>query len=230
MPRTRKLGVSRGRPNTRTQTQSFDLNRETGNFDHFESREDIRQQSSFNAHNINTIFSDEGEMPSLHMFGESCQSSRLPAINIVPFSGKPDMLEYFVTQLKEMQYFFKWDDRYLLIMAKSKLVDKAQTYISQVAETRQIKSSEELFQLLRTFFKVKPVGALISELDNLKMLPAENIQNLAHRIDILASKVYKNTPLEELNKLKFVKFIALIPPEIRIFVLQHIQFRLRYCC
>lgn len=172
--------------------------------------------------NLNTIIEEDNEMPTLNMFGETQQmTSKLPAINVLPFSGKPETLDFFISQLRDLQKFFKWDDRFLLMMAKSRLVDKAQAYISQVSTTKTIESAEELFQLLTKFFKKKPIAALIAEVENIRLLPAETIQNFAHRLDLAVAKVYVDIPEAELNKIKFVKFLALIPPEFRIFILQH---------
>lgn len=106
------------------------------------------------------------------------------------------------------------------MMAKSKLVDKAQAYISQISTKKNTSSEEELFKLLKNFFKQKPIAALIADLENIRMLPAESIQNFAHCIDLAAAKVYTDIPETELSKLKFVKFISLIPPEFRVLVLQ----------
>lgn len=217
MPRGR--GNVRGRSSTRAQNK-----REQCQVSRNQDNVNVQNQNQDGAstnQNVNTLLSEDRELPAIQMFGESQHQNRLPAINVLPFSGKPDMLEYFISQLKELQNFFGWDDKFLLMMAKSKLIEKAQIYISQISVTKTIESAEELFTLLRNFFKAKPLAALIAEMESIRMLPAESIQNLTHRLDLAAARVYKDVPEEELNKLKFVKFISIIPPEIRVFVLQH---------
>jgi len=58
------------------------------------------------------------------------------------------------------------------------------------------------------------------EFNAMTPLPTESILNFSHRLDVAARKVYKNLNEENLNQVKFVKFLSVISPEIRLSLLQ----------
>lgn len=151
---------------------------------------------------------------------QSSNHSNFFNIHISPFLGDPDLLEFFISQVKDVSASNRWSDKQALIFAKSKLVP-ARTFSVQKLEYHTINTTTELFNVFRTQFKKKNVCKAISAFNAMTVLPAESISNLAHRLDLLAPKAH-NT-IKDANALNAIKFNIhfLIPSNYCVRILQN---------
>lgn len=151
---------------------------------------------------------------------QSSNHSNFFNIHISPFLGDPDLLEFFISQVKDVAASNNWPEKQALTL--SKLDGPARTFIVQKLEYHNINTTTELFNLLRTQFKKQNVCKAISEFNAIVMLPAESISNLAHRLDSLAPKAHNTIKdANALNAIKFNKFISIIPSNYRVHILQN---------
>lgn len=74
-------------------------------------------------------------------------------IQISPFLGDPELLEFFKSQVKDISASNRWTDKQALTFAKSKLDGPAHTFIVQKLEYFYNNSTTELFNVLHTQFK-----------------------------------------------------------------------------
>lgn len=145
--------------------------------------------------------------------------THIPVINIQNFNGNTPV-NYFINQVTELAEINKWDNKLTLLYAKSKLEGKAQTLINQAEEIKRFSSPEELFNKLKNNFKEKSLAENLNEFNNFQMLPDESITNLAHRLDLITHRVYGEDTIS-MDKTKFLKFVQLIPPEMRQNILEN---------
>ena len=68
--------------------------------------------------------------------------------NIIPFDGNPQMLEFFISQIKDYGSINKYDDKTLLFAAKTRLKGQALEFIIQKIKAQPINSSKDFFACL----------------------------------------------------------------------------------
>lgn len=143
-------------------------------------------------------------------------------INISPFNGEPENLEFFVSQVKNLSKLNKWSDDCTVLYAKSKLQGPAQIFISQKDEYKPLITSEELFKTLREQFRKPTICKSITDFNTFSMIPGETIRNMTHRLDALAPRAHvsiKDTAA--LDAIKFNKLISILPSDFRRNILQN---------
>lgn len=144
-----------------------------------------------------------------------------PIIHVQNFNGNNMQINFFIEQIKDLSETYNWNDKYTLMYTKSKLTGKALELINQAQEINKFTNTEELFKKLKTLFKVQSIATNINDFHNFAILSEENIQNTAHRLDLVAHRVYKDVDNESLNKIKFVKFLQVIPSKFREKILEN---------
>lgn len=143
-------------------------------------------------------------------------------IQISSFLGDPELLEFFISQVKDVSASNRWTDKQTLTFAKSKLDGPARTFIVQTLEYKPIATSAELFNILRAQFKKENLCKAIAEFNSMTMLPTESISNLAHRLDALTPRAHNTIKeTDALSAIKFNKFISIIPSNYRVHILQN---------
>lgn len=141
-------------------------------------------------------------------------------INILPFDGNPEHIEFFRSQILDIATIFQWSDLYTLNVARSKLTGKARDFYIQSHQAEPFTSVHDFFNRLLAFFPTSSVAQRICDLESFVALPDEPIQHLIHRLNISARKVYPSMPLESLNQVKFTKLIKILPENYRQSILQ----------
>lgn len=149
------------------------------------------------------------------------QSAPVFNININPFSGEQGTLEFFSEQINDLIKINKWSNEHAVIFLKSKLSGAALKYYLESPKLKNAQTVKEIFDDFKIFFSSPSLASAIHELNSLHMLPAESVKNLAHRLNVLTRKVYPNINNEsDLENIKFVKFLQIIPSDIRLKILQ----------
>lgn len=151
----------------------------------------------------------------------SSNHTQNPIIHVQNFDGNNMQINFFIDQIKDLADTYNWNDKYTLMYTKSKLIGKAQVFVNQAQEIKKFENTEELFSKLRNFFKVQSLATNINDFHNFVILPQESIQNTAHRLDLIAHRVYKDMDNDNLEKIKFVKFLQVIPSNIRAKLLEN---------
>ena len=146
-----------------------------------------------------------------------CHNFHTPLIPIQKFDGNAEQVDYFIQQLKQVAESSNWPDTYTLAYARTNLTGKALKYVNEVEEIKKIRSSEELFEKLLTFFKKKSLALNFKEWENLKMSPKEPIRSLAHRINLTYHRAFPQIEDETASdRTKFYKLIKVLPSQIRL--------------
>lgn len=136
-------------------------------------------------------------------------------INIAPFEGKPDILKHFFGIIRDLSNINKWSNDHTILFFQTKLAGAALEYYIQNEESFKLMSLDELQTEFERFFNCSNKTLEVSELNNLTLLPQENIVNLSHRLNVLARKVYDLDDKNALDKIKFIKLMSLLPSNIR---------------
>lgn len=61
-------------------------------------------------------------------------------------------VNFFIDQIKDLADTYKWNDKYTLMYTKSKLIGKAQAFITEAQEIKRCTNTDELFSKLKNFF------------------------------------------------------------------------------
>lgn len=145
-----------------------------------------------------------------------------PTIQIQPFDGDPEELNFFISQLTNMAKMYNWSEESFMMFISQNLRGIAKKFFFQKSEITKFESAEQIFDELRTFFLQKSVAAHSKELDSLHMFTDEKIANLSHRLEVLVHKVYnKITDRQALDQIKFNKFLQVIPHSYRLLIRQN---------
>ena len=150
-----------------------------------------------------------------------CHNFNTPLIPIQKFDGNTEQVEYFIQQLKQVAESSNWPDVYTLAYVKTNLTGKALKYINEIDEIKKIRTAEELFDKLLSFFKKKSLTLSFKEWENLKKLSKESIRSLAHRINLAYHRAFPQIEDETAgDRTKFYKLIKVLPPQIRLDILK----------
>lgn len=143
-------------------------------------------------------------------------------ISIAPFTGEPEQLEFFITQVTGVAACNKWNDKQTLTYARSKLKGPARNFFIKKTEYNHISTSAELFAVLRAQFRKHNECHAISDFHTIAMQADDSIRNFAHKLDSLAPKAHEVIKDKEaLNSINFNKFISVIPNNFHIHILQN---------
>lgn len=143
------------------------------------------------------------------------------SINITPFNGDPDNLNFFIQQCNLIIKANKWSDDKSVAFIQSKLSGPALTYIIQKCELQPCDTPVQIFDALRAHFIQSNLCKSITEFNSITMIQGESIRNLAHRMDILAPRAHPQVKdSNALDAIKFNKFISIIPNDFRMHILQ----------
>lgn len=149
------------------------------------------------------------------------QTSSNFLLNINPYDGDPETIQFFCEQVSDIININKFSDEQSLAYIKSKLTGAALKYYLESPKLKSIKQYPILLDELTKFFSTKTNSFAIQSLESLAMMPNETIKNLSHRLNVLVDKVYPNiTDSTAINNIKYVKFLATIPIEIKIKILE----------
>lgn len=141
--------------------------------------------------------------------------------NITPFDGDADLVNFFFGQIEELQNINNWDNIQTLAFAKSKLTSNALKFYINSQNAQNATNLSELKIVFQNFFQTTPRELSMLNLTQLKLLPAESITNLAHRLETLVSKVHPQvTDNAALSSIKFQHFINSIPHQYKIKILE----------
>lgn len=133
-------------------------------------------------------------------------------LNITPFEGDPQLLNFFFDQISEIQSLNKWSEAQTIAFLKTKIGGVALKYYIESSNFKNLKTVEEIKIQFQSFFKQDTKQASIQNLNSLRLLPGESIINLSHRLDVLVDKVYPEIEdAKALDAIKFQQFLSAIP-------------------
>ena len=178
-----------------------------------------RKNKSTNAQNIIQIDQTESTSSAPILNNESreninYENSRNFVIQISNFDGEPALVHHFFEQIQDLKDINKWNDRQAILFLKSKLQGQALTYFLNSPHLKTAKTLLEIRNDFSNFFSSPAFSTSIIEFNAMAPTHGENYKNFAHRLDVAVGKVYSNLPKDNLDQIKFVKFISVIPSEI----------------
>lgn len=137
-------------------------------------------------------------------------------IDIPKFEGDPEILPFFIDQIKNLAAINKFSEQAKIALLKSKLTGPALKFVIQKPNLFQSNDFEEIEKELADFFAPPSKTQALVEFNSLILLPAESIKNFAHRLNVLVSRVYPEIlDRVAINNIKFLKFISAIPSNLR---------------
>lgn len=110
---------------------------------------------------------------------------------VTPFHGDPEVLDFFIEQVKAKTQGDQWSESEKLNFIKSKLADKALKFYASSAACKKAESAEALFALLKKSFRCDSNHIIASQYNNIKFNGVEDIRVFANNVQNL---VYKRFP------------------------------------
>ncbi|XP_054712933.1 neither inactivation nor afterpotential protein C-like [Uloborus diversus] len=159
---------------------------------------------------------------AMHAGQSSTASSTSSApfmVHIDPFEGDPSQLEFFCETVDDIINVNNWSGDRAIIFLKSKLKNAALQFFLESPSLRKTKDHTVILAALKDFFKHE-ARVTMADFHQLAMKPNESMKNLAHRISRVTSMVFSLPQGEALNKIKLQKLLELVPPDIRIKLLE----------
>lgn len=142
-------------------------------------------------------------------------------INVNNFDGDPAMLTFFTEQVSNIITINSLKEPEALAFIKSKLYGPALQFYIDSPELKNIDNHKEFLKKLEDFFQVTPVSDALAQLNEIKLLPAENITSLAHRINKLTLLAFPNISDRQAQKNIMINYLyAAIPPTIKVKLLE----------
>lgn len=156
-------------------------------------------------------------MPPKKKSPVSDMASKSVNINIQPFSGEPDSVEWFTNQLLSLKEINGWPENVAILHLKSKLIGTAQSWFSNSPTCKKIQTLNEACEALVEFFKndTNPSQNLVN-FQNIKLLPQETVKNLSHRIESLAHLTYPMIKEQTaINNIMSLQLLSALPSNIK---------------
>lgn len=104
-------------------------------------------------------------------------NGKLLSIDIPKFEGDPDILPFFLEQIKSVSSINKYSDQATVTLLKSKLAGPALKFITQKPSLFQSNDFAEIEKQLSEFFAPPSKTQAIVEFNNIKLLPAETCKS-----------------------------------------------------
>lgn len=139
---------------------------------------------------------------------------------IQPFSGDPEVMEFFFSQIKDISDINHYGDKQAIAYLKAHLSGPALKYYIEEPYFKHCNTLKEIEQKFNGFFKNTSTTSVLS-LHNFMILPSESVKSMAHRLNSLIAKVYPTLKdINSINEIKFSHFIAALPHDIKITLLK----------
>lgn len=142
-------------------------------------------------------------------------------LEVTPFSGDPEFLEFFIEQAQSKISLCNWDDNQALTFLKSKLSQQALKFYISSVPCRRASSPEELFTLLRKHFRGESTTSIAAQYNNILYEPAESIYSFANRLESAVRKRFPQLPEPSIAEILSARFVDLIPPHLKVHL--HVQ-------
>jgi hypothetical protein len=137
-------------------------------------------------------------------------------ISLNDYDGDATTFNFFREQFSSIVHINNLSKNEACTLLKSKLKGAALKYLIEAPDIQHINDHELLLDKLKLFFVHDHSHNSIADLQNLTLLPGENIVNLAHRIRILTRKVYPNiADTDALQSIQLVSFLQALPTHIK---------------
>lgn len=143
----------------------------------------------------------------------------LPRIVITPYSGDPELLEFFIEQITEKIKASNLSNEEALAFIKSKLIDRALKFYVSSYPCRRATEPERLFQVLRQHFGRESSGSIASQYKNITFTPNEDIRDFANRLELLTRKRFPDLPDSSIEQLLTAKLTEAIPASYEVHLL-----------
>jgi len=180
-----------------------------------------RKNRSVNDQNESQSISTEGTSSLPTRNDNNSENSKNFIIQINNFDGDPSLVHHFFEQIQDLKEINNWSERQSILFLKSKLQGQALTYFLNSPHLKKAKLLSEIHDDFSNFFSPASFSTSIIELNAMAPTHGENYKNFAHRLDVAVGKIYNNLPKDNLDQIKFVKFISVIPSEIRLQIMQN---------
>lgn len=138
---------------------------------------------------------------------------------IAPFNGDPDILEFFIEQVKFKLKNNNWDDSHALAFVKSKLTDAALKFYISSPLCKNAKNVDELFSILRKFFRTESDTAISQQFAEIKFETNESIYFFANRLENIVRKRFPQMKEDSIQQVLTAKFTDLIPTKFKLHLL-----------
>lgn len=133
------------------------------------------------------------------------------------FEGDPALTEHFFKQVLAYEKVKNLSRDETILFLKSKFKGPALKYLLENPVLYNAEDFEFIQTNVTNFFSQNSTVATLNDLNNLTLLPHESIKNFAHRLNVLAAKVYPQIfDKEALDHIKFVKLLACLPSTIKV--------------
>ena len=142
-----------------------------------------------------------------------------PRIIINPYNGDPDLLEFFIEQVKTKVDGTKRSEAQILNYVKSKLIDKALKFYVSSIPCQKEKNANELFNIFRKNFKGDTEQSIALQYNNLKFEPHENIRTFANKLQNILYKHFPKISQDSIDQILIAKFSDTILLDFKIHLL-----------
>lgn len=142
-------------------------------------------------------------------------------ISIQNFDGNPATVDFFFSQLKDLQDLNKYTEKETIALFKSKLTGPALHFYLDSNVIEQNESLDNLHTQFKNFFcPVQNKNIALSNLENLKYEANESIRNFSYRLIRTLNLAYPNINSDALATLKMTYLMKTLPQNIRIKLLE----------
>ena len=147
-------------------------------------------------------------------------------ILIISYNGDPDLLDFFIEQIKVKQDHSNLSDSQTLFFIKSKLIDKALKAYATSAPCQRATTSDELFSIFKKLFKTESSQNIALQYNTIKFNGTESIRIYANKLQNLVMKRFPQLSPDSIAQILIAKFTDTIPPHFKLYLqpLNHTRF------
>lgn len=142
-------------------------------------------------------------------------------MSITPFSGDPELLDFFIEQVNDKIQLSNLSDKQALILIKSKLSEQALKFYASSAICKKATSPHELFNIFKKQFVGETSNSIALQFNAISFNEGEDIRKFAHRLDTLVRKRFPDLSENAVEQILMAKFKDLIPMKYKLHLLSH---------
>lgn len=169
---------------------------------------------------IDVMSQNQLKFPTVKQFKAMMTNNNfIPSIN--PFDGNPSMLKFFLQQIDELAQENQWTTQKKVMFFKSKLIGTALQFFIQSDCSLPNQTYDQIKKNFLSYFTEESPQASIMDLTTFQLLQGESIKSLAHRLDNIINRVYKDVPDQSsLSHIKKTHMLQALPIHIRTKILE----------
>lgn len=144
------------------------------------------------------------------------------SINIPPFEGDGEELEFFFRQVSDLASINKWTNLQTVAYVRANVRGPARDLFLKNETLLNATTLTEVISIFKAFFQKKTSAAFLKDFNALVFNPSEPLRQSIQNLEFITKNSFPNiTDTIALNAIKFSKLLEVLPKDFKLHLLQN---------